>query len=84
MITLTVDETMLALLNQANQELAEIRDASGKVIGFFAPVATDHAHLYADVAAHCDPAEIKRRKEETQPGHTTAEVLEHLRSLEKS
>jgi hypothetical protein len=84
MITLTVDETMLALLNQANQELAEIRDAGGKVIGFFAPIAIDKAHLYADVAAHCDREELQRRKEEGRKTYTTKEVLDHLKSLEKT
>ena len=83
MITLMADETMLAILAQA-KELAEIRDASGKVIGFFAPIALPQAGQYANAAAHIDPAAIQRAKEEKGPGRTTAEVLENLKSLEKS
>ena len=82
MLSLTADEATLALLSRAT-ELAEIRDASGRTIGFFAPVAVDKAHLYAQAAAHFDPAENQRRKAEKLPGRTTEQVLEHLRSLEK-
>jgi hypothetical protein len=80
-ITLTVDDNVLALLRQA-KGLAEIRDASGTIVGFFAPVSLERAHLYAQAAAQADPAEIKRRKEAGGKTHTTQEVMEHLRSLE--
>ena len=83
MTSLTADAAMAAVLGQVN-ELAEIRDASGKVIGFFAPVAIEHARNYANAAAHFDPEEIKRAKEEKGPGRTTAEVLSRLKSLEKT
>jgi hypothetical protein len=80
MITLTADDALLALLRQANG-LAEIRDASGTIVGFFAPVSLERAHLYAQKAAQIDPTEIQRRKAAGGPTHTTTEVLEHLRSL---
>lgn len=80
MITLTADEKMLAVLNQA-KELAEVRDASGKVVGFFAPIAYENAKAYANAAAHIDPHEIARRKATNQKGHSTREVFEHLLSL---
>jgi hypothetical protein len=82
MITLKVDDAMLAVLKQVNG-LAEIRDSNGQVVGFFAPVSVDRAHLYAQAAAQLDPQEIKRRKEAGGPTHTTQEVLDHLRSLER-
>jgi hypothetical protein len=81
MITLIADDAMLATLRQANG-LAEVRDASGTIIGFFAPVSLDRAHLYAQAAAQTDPMEVKRRKESGGKTHTTQEVLDHLRSLE--
>jgi hypothetical protein len=84
MIQLTANEATLAVLSQAVNDLAEIRDTDGKVIGYFAPVALDDARLYADVAAHYDAAEMKRRKEDGSPGRTTAEVLERLQSLENT
>jgi hypothetical protein len=77
MFTLTADEGTLALLRQA-QGLTEIRDATGAVVGFFAPVSVERAHLYAQAAAQADPAEIKRRKEAGGKTHTTQEVMEHL------
>lgn len=83
MISLIADNQMLAILSQA-KELAEIRDPSGQVIGFFAPVAQDRAHLYAQAAATADPLEIQRRKAPDRKTHSTEEVLKHLDSLEKT
>jgi hypothetical protein len=45
MITLTADDAVLAALRQAT-ELVEIRDAKGTVVGYFAPVSAERAHLY--------------------------------------
>ncbi len=80
MITLTADDGMLAILSQAN-DLVEIRDANGKVIGFFAPIAFKDAQDYAKAAALFDRAEIERRKASKEKGHTTREVFEQLKSL---
>jgi hypothetical protein len=80
MTRLTADDAMLALLRQA-KELAEVCDASGRVVGFFAPVALEHAATYAEAAARIDPAEIQRRKTEPGRNYTTREVFEHLLSL---
>jgi hypothetical protein len=77
MTSLVADDAMLAVLGQA-KGLAEIRDSNGKVIGFFAPVALEKAHLYAEAAARIDPVEMHRREQDRQPGHTTEEVLERL------
>jgi len=83
MNSITADHAMSAILKQTTV-LSEIRDPSGTVIGFFAPVAIEHAQRYAEAAAHFDPSEIKRRKESNEPLRTTAEVLEHLKPLEKT
>lgn len=80
MTTLTADEAMLAVLRQANG-LAEIRDTSGAVVGFYAPVTLEHAAQFASAAAHIDPAELKCRRESTDTCYTTREVFERLRSL---
>jgi hypothetical protein len=45
MITLTANDNMLAALRQAT-DVVEIRDAQGTVVGYFAPVSADRAHLY--------------------------------------
>ncbi len=82
MTSLTVDAGTLAVLSQAT-DLAEIRDAGGNVIGFFAPSKLSSAAQKARVAARYDPEEIRRRKQANLPGYTTAQVFEHLQSLTK-
>jgi hypothetical protein len=83
MTKITVDSTTLAVLAQATS-LAEVRDSSGTLIGFFAPASLEHADLYAQAAARINPQEIRRRAEAGGKTYTTGEVLEHLRSLEQS
>jgi hypothetical protein len=82
MISIAADKAMLDVLLQATG-LAEVRHANGNVVGFFAPVSVERAHLYAAAAARIDPTELQRRKEGNGPTHTTQEVLDHLNSLEK-
>lgn len=77
---LVADDAMLAILNQA-KDLTEIRDATGKVVGIFAPSSSEKARMLARAAAHVDLAEIQRRKEANLPGKTTREVFEHLKTL---
>jgi hypothetical protein len=82
MTSLTADGDMLAVLSQV-KDLAEIRDSSGKVIGFFAPIAIENAKAYANAAAHIDPMEIARQKSLNDKGKNTREVFVHLLSLTK-
>ena len=81
MTKITVDNKALEVLTQATS-LAEVRDSSGTLIGFFAPASLEHAHLYAQAAARLNPQEIRQRAEANSKTFTTREVLEHLRSLE--
>ena len=81
MITLTADANMLAILSQA-KGLAEIRDTSGKVIGFYAPSAIKDAQAYANAAAQIDREEIERRKHSKEPGVTHEEIWGRIRLLE--
>ena len=81
MLTLTAPEPVRTFLQQA-KSLTEIRDAAGNVIGFFAPVSVERAHLYAQAASQIDPQEMHKRKEAGGKTHTTQEVLDHLKALE--
>jgi hypothetical protein len=81
MTTLTADDAVLALLRQANG-VTEIRDATGTVVGFFAPVSLDRAPLYVQAAAQSNPQETRQRKDAGGATHTTEEVLDRLRSSE--
>jgi hypothetical protein len=83
MNTVTADSAFQQSLNGL-KGLTEIRDARGKVIGYFSPATADKtAASYAQAAAHFDAEEMKRRKESGEKGLTTPEVLNHLKSLEK-
>jgi hypothetical protein len=80
MSSIVADEKMLSLLSRATG-VTEIRDGHGKTVGFFAPAPLEGAELRAKVAAHINPDELRRRKENKSPGRTTREVLERLKTL---
>lgn len=77
-----------ALLHQSLPKvtsLTEVRDTDGKILGYYSPLLATtklDAATYAELAARTDSAELKRRKESNEREYTTAEVLEHLKSLE--
>jgi hypothetical protein len=65
------------------QGVTAVKDADGKLLGYFSPITREQAASNAEAASHFDPAEKNRRKHSSERDYTTAEVLEHLRSLEK-
>ena len=83
MIHITADAELQAKLSGLEGP-AEIRDESGKVIGYFTPADRDEQNLYQRAVAKLDHDEMNRRKKTGQKGFTTEEVVEHLESLEKS
>jgi hypothetical protein len=60
-------------------ELVEVRDHAGTAIGFFAPFRMEYAEEYAEMAARAYAAYRDGRRP-----LTTAEVIAHLESLEKT
>ncbi|MEM9354498.1 MAG: hypothetical protein AAGA92_15945 [Planctomycetota bacterium] len=58
--------------------LTALRDADGKVIGYFSPSDEQTAALYAAAATHLDRDEKDRRKAAGETGLTTVEMLEQL------
>ncbi len=83
MTSVTVDDRMLALF-QTTASLAEIRDAQGVLIGFFAPVSLEQSDQYALAAARISPAELQQRIQGGGEHYSIHEVLHHLDELEKS
>ena len=83
MNVLTADQAVESLLSKLN-EPTEIRDATGKVIGYFTPAPGREKQLYQEAATQFDPDEMKRRKKSVEKGYTTQEVLDHLKTLETS
>ena len=82
MIHITADAELQAKLSGLEGP-AEIRDESGKVIGYFTPADRDEQNLYQRAAANLDCDEKNQRKKTGEKGLTTEEVVEHLESLEK-
>ena len=82
MASMTADNTLKNFLSRAT-EVTEIRDASGEVLGYYAPAAVADQVPAIRLVALFDPAELKRRKASTHPGYTFDQVKEHLRSLEE-
>jgi hypothetical protein len=62
-------------------QTTEIRDTGGRLIGYFTPASARDAELYARARQHFGREEIQRRKSEPHESYTTAEVLDHVRSL---
>ena len=84
MSTITADPVLLSALKQMN-DVTEIRDADGNVVGVFAPRITEESYLVEKVKGLVDFAELERRKkEEHGKGITTAELLKKLEALESS
>lgn len=81
MITMTADETLQSRLGGLHDEV-EIRDAGGKVLGYFTPAAVAESELYRLAKQQFDPEMTERRKASFTHGFTTQEVLNHLKVLE--
>ncbi len=63
--------------------LTALRDADGKVIGYFSPSEEQTAALYAAAAAHLDRDEKDRRKASGEARLTTPEVLNRLNDADE-
>ena len=66
-------------------EQIEVRDASGKLLGYFIPADSEGSEEdYAKARKLFDPEELKRRKERArgQTGRTLAQIMDRLRSHE--
>lgn len=72
-------EEILSGLNQPT----EIRDANGRLLGYFAPATDEEMILYWQAMRHFDPQELHRRKASGERGATTQEVMDRLQSLEE-
>lgn len=83
MVAVTVDAAVRSKLSGVDA-LVEIRDEEGSLLGYFTPACLGTAEDYRRARAHFDPDEIKRRKQSNEPCYTTAEVLQHLASLERA
>lgn len=68
---ITVDDEQARIIAEGKQNV-EVRDRNGNLLGFVAHGFTDE-----------DIAIAKRRMASDQPRMTTAQLLEHLQSLER-
>jgi hypothetical protein len=79
MVIYTADSTLRNILEQLD-DITEIRDASGAVVGYFAPASHEEQFAYARAAAHFDPQELARRKSSGNAGSPTREVLARVQA----
>jgi hypothetical protein len=83
MTVLTADEVLLDRLCGI-VEPVEIRDPSGKLLGHYTPALTpEEAARYEKIKGLFDLEEAERALADPHPGYTYAEVMEHIRALEK-
>jgi len=66
------------------KEKTEVRDTSGNLLGYFMPRQVEEELLYQYAEENFDPDEIQRLLSTQKDGFTIEQVMEHLRSLEKS
>jgi len=83
MVRATADSSVQTWLSQFDQR-TEIMSPDGRLVGYFLPAgASDEvSKLYAEAAVNLDPQERRRRADSPGRTYSTAEVFEHLRSLE--
>ena len=81
MTAITVTTAMQGALGPLTMT-TEIRDAEGKVLGYFTPVAQKERELYEWAMKNVDLAELERRERSNEPGYTFEQVMAHLKSLE--
>jgi hypothetical protein len=64
----------------------EVRDANGKLLGYFIPADPDVSVDYEEVRKMFDPEEIKRRKERSRSdyGRSLDQIMDKLRASGKS
>jgi hypothetical protein len=82
MVQLKADQNLGTAISHL-KERAEVLDAEGRLLGYFTPVESEADILRRKAFAAYESGEYQRRKamSEGKPGYTTAQVLEHLRSL---
>lgn len=79
MVSITIDSDLVRQLESADGEV-ELRDADGRLVGRFRSLRPQT--VPAHVLEQFDIEEIYRRERSGKPTYSTAEVLEHLRSLD--
>ena len=77
MNTFTADTSLQQSLSML-PGLTVVRDSDGVVLGYFSPASHRMPEVYAQAAAHIDPAEMQRRKLSGEKGGTTGEVLSRI------
>jgi hypothetical protein len=64
-------------------EFSEVRDGTGRLLGFFMPAPTADDEFYRRAMAQADPAETERRLASNERRLTTAEVMARLDASEQ-
>lgn len=78
MTRIALDANALAALATTESGVVAVTDATGNIVGFYAPVKQEYADQYAEMAARASVAYSEGRRP-----LTTAETIKYLESLGK-
>jgi hypothetical protein len=80
MTVINADSHVLGILSGV-QQLTEVCDSSGRIVGYYAPASLQDAAKLARVAASFDRNEIEVIKRAGEPSITTRKLFQQLQSL---
>lgn len=87
MITVIVEPSVQTILSQFTDK-TELRDAAGKVIGYFTPRQVAEDEMYAEAIRSFDlekeHQEFEKFRASGEKGYPAEEVLKELEAMEKS
>ncbi len=79
MVRITIDEALQKKLF-SSQEIVELVDESGKLLGRLLPKVENPMEGWEPVSPPLSEEELQRRLASDEPGLSTKQVIEHLRS----
>jgi hypothetical protein len=77
MITLAIDQKTSEQLGQAT-ELAELRNADGRLVGYFVAAKVRFARMWAEAPDHVDTVSLVNGSSRLERSSTTRQVFEHI------
>lgn len=82
MVSVIFDERTSAQLDDLRQQV-EVRNAEGRLLGFFTPATEADAEMYRFARNAIDPQVVAKRKNAPGDRLTSEQVRQHLESWER-
>jgi hypothetical protein len=81
MITITAQKELVEILHDLDQ-VAEVRDAAGKLLAYITPANVREQELYEQAKRQIDPTVVESRLATGGKVYSFEQVMDHLKSLE--